>query len=133
MIDDRTPAIPYNNPTLWQGRFIGNGTSVPNPVAFTSRKMTLTRSGVGSLSLQLSDPTLGQSGNGLIGVVEANGAWVNTSLIGGANLKDAVITPIAANASAFTITIQFRNGSAVDLTSNDELNVEIWTSRSATP
>jgi hypothetical protein len=133
MIDDRMLGVPFNNPTVWMGRFTGTGANVPVAVGFTSRKMTIVRNGTGNVTITLSDPTLGQSGNGLTGVVESSSAWVNTTNIAGTNIKDAVVQPIAANSAAFIVNIQFRNGTAVDLAATDELNFECWTARSQNP
>jgi len=133
MIDSHMVGSTFNEPTHWTGRFTGAGNTVPVAVAFTSRKLKIARSGVGALTVTMSDPTLGQSGNGNTGVVQVYDFWVNTSLVGGANVKQVCVSPIAANSATFTLQVQFANGTAVDLTSSDELQADIWTSRSSAP
>jgi len=127
MIDQAMVGVTFKEPTHWTGRWTGTAANVPTKVTATSQKTTIARSGVGQLTVTLSDP------GGPVGVVQVYDFWVNTSLIGGANYKQVLTTPVSANSGTFTLQVQFANGTAVDLTANDELNMDVWTSRSSNP
>ena len=134
MIDSRLVATPFNEPTLWTGRFVGAGTNTkPTAIAYTSKKLTLTYGNLGAMNVTLSDPTVGQSGNGLTGVVQCYDFWIASPLKGGANLKQVCITPPTVNSAVFVLQVQYANGTAIDIASTEELVCEIWTSRSASP
>lgn len=126
MYDSRDPNFKFNEPSLTVGRFTGNGTGALATVASTSKGLSVTRTGVGALTITFTDPP--------VGIVQSFAAWVCSA---GAD-KNVRITPIAAGAlgTPYQVTTQVTyqaNGSAVDLTSSEELNVECWHARTSQP
>ena len=128
----RLAGVPFNEPRSGRAADAGAATAVFVAAASTSAKLAIASLGVGALTSSPHRPVQHRQQR-LTGVVQNSKFWVNTSLVGGANLKQVIQTPIAANSAVFTLQVQFANGSAADLTSSDELNCEIWTARSANP
>ena len=135
MIDSRKVGIPFNEPTLWLGRFKGAGTnSIPLAVASTSKKMAITTySNLGAMVVTINDAAAPATTGGSTGVVQSYSAWVGSGLIGAANAKQVQMSPPSANSAAFTLQIQYANGTAIDIATTEELVVEVWTSRSGNP
>jgi hypothetical protein len=126
MYDERPVGTHFNQPTLIALRFAGAGASVPTPVAnvkdAAASRCTITRSGVGTLSIQLLDTPLG--------VVQSYGFWVES----GSADKNVRVTPPAAANYTFTANITYHaNGVAVDLANGEELVAEIWAARTSQP
>jgi hypothetical protein len=134
MIDSRMVGVPFNEPTLWTARFKGAGTnSIPTAVANTSQRVFIsTYSNVGAMVVTLADNGPGVAG-GTVGVVQAYEFKYASSLIGGANAKQIIVTPPTVNTATFTLQVQFANGTATDLATTDELVCVVWTSRSIKP
>lgn len=124
-IDSRTVAYPHRDPVVWTGRFVGANANALTAFTGTSKKMTLTRNSAGNVTLQLSDPTPGTTGNGTIGLIQAYWAEVASPN----NAKNVLVTPPAAGATALTMQVAWPNGTAVDVQSYEELIVEVWTTR----
>lgn len=125
MRDEKTPGIDFNGPRLVTGRFVGAGTSVPTKISGCAKNLTLARTGVGAYTLTFTDPP--------VGTPENFAAWVCS----GTNDKNVRTTPLAVPfVSPYQVTLQVTyhaNGSAVDLTSSEELHMESWLSVAGTP
>lgn len=123
MIDFRPVGYYHNEPVKITGRFTGAGAAVPTAVANVpsagANVITLTRSGVGTLSAVLVDT---------VGFIQNYDFWVAST-----NAKSVQYT---VNTTTFTFSLQVSwnvNAVAVDLTAAEELVFEISKSESSRP
>lgn len=123
MYDSYRVNTKYKEPTLLCGRFVGAGTSVPAAVANTCKGLSVSRSGVGTLTVTCTDTPIGVIQSYQFSVASAN-----------ANARAVAVTPPSAGANSFSLQVGLAsNGAAVDLSSSEELIVEIWTARTQVP
>lgn len=117
-----TASINCKNPCNILGRWLGAGAAVPTVVAKTTRsagnpsnagggQISISRSGVGALSVTIPGP---------LGIVQDYAFWTATGA--SASDKNVRVTPPGAGSLTFALAVTlYSNGAAVDLASNDEL------------
>ena len=131
MLDVQVNYTNCKEPVTLMGRWVGAGASAPTPVAKTTRPtgpgnpqggpITITRSGVGTLLVQLPTP---------VGPIQTYGFQVAS----GANNKNVGISPPAAGATSFALQISYHaNAVAVDLAATEELLMTVIFALSQNP
>jgi hypothetical protein len=123
--DARIPSICYNEPVFLTARYAGNGASAPLAVSGTTKsQITLTRVGAGNYTIGIPTP---------VGTVQMLDAWVVGPNVG-ATLKIACVTPITAGATTFTCNVYYQaNSTQTDLSTSEELDVDIRLAATQTP
>ena len=138
MYDTRVPAFKINEPTALFGRFAGQGantapTSLLNTVAggglavgsqITSKGLTLARTGVGALTLTVSEAP---------GIPQMFDAGVLSTTNNKAMLLQPPPNPFV---TPYTLTMQCvyeANSVAVDIAVGEELDVELWFAKTSQP
>lgn len=125
MLDFKELATNFREPVLLTGRWSGAGASVPTAVALTTRgtgptntaagnsggPITISRSGVGTLAVQLPAP---------YGVPQTVEFWINSN----ANDKNVRTNVASASTGLYNLQVTYHaNGTAVDVAAGEELDM----------
>jgi hypothetical protein len=131
MYDANAISTKYKEPLVLHGRFTGAGTGTPAALTtttqgatlnVTSKGLTISRSNTGALTVTVSDLP--------VGILQ----YCNMNVLSAANAKQVLVPPPGALANTFAVQVVWSGNTAnVDVSANEELDVELWFARTQVP